>query len=265
MRGHRDLTRVSLAVVLCALVAALVPWELVRVIAALPLALFLPGYAIVAAAFGSRELALPKRLMLSVAVSLMTLALTALVLNVFPFGLTTASWAVALPVIVIAACRGAALRRDRPSTESRSSKPPWASWRPSPRDSVLVGAAVVIAIAALVIAQKPLSADNAEGFAALWMLPTNSREDAVRVGVLSSEQDPAAYTLQVRTGAKGRPQSYRVALDPGEEKTFEVQVPPASGGRAHVVASLYRSEEPQRLYRRVTSWLPRQTTFPQAP
>lgn len=264
MRGHRDLTRASVAAVLCALVAAVVPWELVRLVAALPLTLFLPGYAIVAAAFGSRGLAPPKRLTLSVAVSLMTLALTALVLNVFPFGLTTASWAVALPVIVIAACRGAALRRDQPQAR-RSAKPPWAGWRPSPRDAALVGAAVVVAITALVLAQKPLSADNAEGFTALWMLPTDSREDAVRIGVLSSEQDPAAYTLQVRTGAKGQPQSYRVALGPGEEKTFEVQVPRAPGSRAHVVASLYRSEEPQRLYRRVTSWLPRQTTFPQAP
>jgi Protein of unknown function (DUF1616) len=265
MRGHLDLTRVSVAAALCALVAAAVPWELVRLVAALPLTLFLPGYAIVAAAFGSRELAPPKRLTLSVAVSLMTLALAALVLNVFPFGLTTASWAVALPLIAIAACRGAALRRDRPQTQRRSAKPSWAGWRPAPRDAALVGAAVAIATAALVIAQKPLSADNAEGFTALWMLPTNSREDAVRVGVLSSEQDPADYTLQVRAGAKGRSQSYRVALGPGEEKTFEVQVPRAPGGRTHVVASLYRREQPRHLYRRVTSWLPRQTTFPQAP
>lgn len=269
MRGHRDLARVSVAAVLCALVAAAVPWELVRLVAALPLTLFLPGYAIVAAAFGSRELAPPKRLTLSVAVSLMTLVLAALVLNIPSFGLTTASWAVLLPVIVIAACRGAALRRDRPHAGRRSAKPPWAGWRPSPRDAVLVGAAVLVAIAALVLAQKPLSAENAEGFTALWMLPTDSRQDAVRVGVLSSEQDPADYTLQVRMGAKmgakGKSQSYRVALSPGEEKTFEVQVPHAPGGRAHVVVSLYRSEEPQRLYRRVTSWLPRQTTFPQAP
>ena len=30
MRGHRDLERVSIAAVVCALVAALVPWEIVR-------------------------------------------------------------------------------------------------------------------------------------------------------------------------------------------------------------------------------------------
>ena len=63
------------------------PLEIVRLVAALPLTLFLPGYAIIAAAFGSRELAPPKRLMLSVAISLMVLALGAFVLNIFPFGL----------------------------------------------------------------------------------------------------------------------------------------------------------------------------------
>lgn len=263
MRGHRDLIRASAAAVLCALVAALVPWEPIRIVAALPLTLFLPGYAIVAVAFAKQELARPKQLTLSFGISLMVLALSALFLNIFPFGLTTASWAVLLPIVIIAACRGAALRRGRPRPQSRRSRS-----RPQLRLSaagwVALAAAALIAVAALVLAQRPLPAENAEGFTALWMLPTNGQDEAVRVGVVSSEQDPAAYTLQVQAG-KGQSQTYRVALDPGEEKSFEVRVPPARGGRAHVVASLYRSNRPGHLYRRVTSWLPRQTTFAQAP
>ena len=125
----------------------------------------------------------------------------------------------------------------------------------------MLAAAVVLAGAALVLAQKPLSAKHAEGFTALWMLPTDSREDAVRVGVVSSEQDPASYRLTIEVG-KSQSHDYRVDLDPGEEESFEVEVPRAPGSRRHVVASLYREEKPQHLYRRVTRWLPRQTTFP---
>jgi uncharacterized membrane protein len=258
VRGHRDLTRACAAAVLCAVVAALVPLEIVRLVAALPLALFLPGYAVVAAAFGSREPALPKRITLSVAVSLMVLVLGAFVLNIFPFGLETASWAVLLPLIVIAACRGAALRRDPAESGKRRRL---VLPRPATGTIALGAVALAIAVAALALAEKPLPAENAEGFSALWMLPTDSREDRVAVGVISNEQDPLAYRLRVSLG-KGRSKTYRVNLDPGEERVYEVDVPPKPGDTTHIVASLYKEEAPQKLYRRVTSWLPRQKTFP---
>lgn len=257
MRGHRDLRLACAAAVLCALGAALVPLEIVRVIAALPLALFLPGYAVIALAFGSSELEQPKRLMLSVAVSLMILVLGAFVLNIFPFGLTTASWAVLLAVIVVAACRGAALRRARPTAgKQRVSLP-----RPS-LPAVAIGAvALAIAVAAIALAQKPLPADGAVGFTALWMLPTDSREDTVAVGVVSNQHHRTSYELEVSPG-KNQLKSYRVQLDPGEERVFEVDVPSEADGRTHVAATLYRTLRPGEPYRRVTSWLPRQKTLP---
>lgn len=259
MRGHRDLTLAAVAAVVCALVAVIVPWELVRVIAALPLTLFLPGYAIVTAAFYGRELAPPKRLMLSVAVSLMVLVLGAFILNAFPFGIQTASWAVLLPLVVIAACAWAALRRGRPQRP----RPLLASFRrPTARTAVLVGAAILIGAAAVALAQKPLPAKNAAGFTVLWMLPTDSREEAVVVGVESNEQDPASYRLEVSVGAEGESRTEQVELDPGEGETFEVEVPAPPGSMRRVVASLYREDRPGRLFRRVTRWLPRQSTFP---
>lgn len=260
MRGHRDLERVSVAAVVCALVAALVPWEVVRLVAALPLCLFLPGYAVVAAAFASRELAPPKRMVLSVGVSLMVLVLGAFVLNVFPFGLRTASWAVLLPLVVIAAARGAALRRDAPKRRrARGLSLP----RPSAGSAALVSLALLIGTGSLVLAQRPLPAENAAGYAALWMLPTDSSEEAVRVGVISNEQDSASYRLEVTQGKGSPPQAFRLSLDPGEERSFELDVrQAASGSRTRVVASLYHDDRPGRLYRRVISWLPRQKTFP---
>ncbi len=258
MRGHRDLKLACVAAILCALVAALVPFELVRLLAALPLTLFLPGYAIVAVAFGSRELALPKRIVLSVGTSLMTLVLGAFVLNIFPFGLRTASWAVLLPLVVIAAARGAALRRE-PADRGARRRPTIP--RPAPASLAIAAVAVLIAAAALVLAQKPLPAKNAAGYSALWMLPTDSREDAVAVGVISNERHPASYRLEVSVG-NSQSKTYPVDLDPGEERVYEVNVPLRASGRTHVVATLYRKGRPGHVYRRVNSWLPRQTTFP---
>jgi len=263
MRGHRDLQRTSIGAVVCAIVAVLVPWEIVRVIAAVPLTLVLPGYAIAAICFEPRELAPPKLWTLSAGISLMVLALAALLLNVFPFGLTTLSWAVLLVLVIVACCRAAALRRGRPGQHRRAAR---RAWRPPPLAAGLVAVAAVISIAALVLAQRPLPASNAVGFTALWMLPANSQEKAVVVGVLSSEQDPRDYTLEVTRGRKkGQATTYRLSLAPGEEKTFEIPVPRRPGGRAHVVASLYLASQPRHLYRRVTTWLPRQKTFPLPP
>jgi uncharacterized protein DUF1616 len=260
VRGHRDLTLAAVAAVLCALVAALVPVEIVRVLAALPLCLFLPGFALVAAVFDGEELAPFKRLTIEVAASLFVLVLSAFVLNVFPFGLRTASWAVLLPLLVIVGCAVAARRRGRAPRQSRRA---FASFgRPSTSTAVLVAAALLIAAGAVALAQKPLPAKHAEGYTALWMLPTDAREEAVVVGVQSNEQDPASYRLRVTSGGASQSKTYRVELDPGEEKTFEVEVPSRSTGSTHVVASLYREGSPGRLFRRVTRWLPRQPSFP---
>lgn len=264
MRGHRDLRWAAFAAIVAALVAALVPWEIVRIVAALPLTLFLPGYAIVALVFGPGEPALPKRLTLSVALSLIALVLATLLLNVFPFGIRTASWAVLLVAVVLGGCWGAARRRERPEPGAERA-PLLAGRRPSWVALAMLAAAVTIAVAALAIAEKPVTAKHAEGFTALWMLPTGAREDAVRVGVLSSEQHPAAYRLEVRVGSRGRARQYPVALRPGEEQSFRVAVPAALAGRTQVVASLYPRGEPRHLFRRVTSWLPRQGTFPRSP
>lgn len=260
MRGHRDLTIASAAAVLCALVAALVPVEIVRVIAALPLTLYLPGFALVAAIFDGEELAPLKRVTIEVAASLIVLVLGAFVLNVFPFGLTTGSWAVLLAAFVLVACFAAGRRR---GTKKPVRRPLFgAAGRPSTRTALLIAAAVLIGAASIALAQKPLPAKHAEGYTALWMLPANAEEEALVVGVESNEQDPASYRLRIATGGGSQSKTYRVKLDPGEEKTFAVKVPSRSTGRTHVVASLYREGSPGRLFRRVTRWLPRQQTFP---
>jgi Protein of unknown function (DUF1616) len=260
VRGHRDLTVAAAAAVACALIAVVVPLEIVRAIAALPLTLYLPGFALVAAVFDGEDLAPLKRLTIEVAASLIVLVLSAFFLNIFPFGLTTASWAVLLALLAILGCAVAARRRGRAKGRRGPLFAPFE--RPPARSLVMLGAAVLIGAAAIALAQKPLPAKHADGYTALWMLPADAREEALVVGVQSNEQHPASYRLRIGTRGGSQSRTYPVKLDPGEEKTFEVEVPPRSTGSTHVVASLYREGRPDDLFRRVTRWLPRQQSFP---
>jgi uncharacterized membrane protein len=238
--------------------AVAVPVEIVRILAAVPLALFLPGYATLAVAFGARRPPTPTLLVASVGTSLSVLALSGLLLDLLPGGIETLTWAILLLALVLACCRGAALRRG----PGRRAGPRLRVPRLARRDLGLLVAAAAIATAAFVLAQTPLPAGKATGFTALWMLP-GAGERSVEVGVVSSEHDRRDYLLRLE-GVRGQaPRSSRFGLEPGEEKTF--RLPVSRGTAAHptrVTASLYQVSEPGHLYRRVVSWMPRKKGLP---
>jgi uncharacterized membrane protein len=252
VRGHRDLKWVCIGAIVAALVAALVPWEIVRLLAALPLAIFLPGYAITAAAFGSEKLDLQRLTMLILLCSLSLLCLGGILLNFLPGGIRTVTWALLLVIVIVAAARAAALRRAKPESQREWARPRLRRW-----DLACVLVAIAAVAGALVFAYTPLPASKAVGYTALWMLPGNSAAaPAVKVGVISAEQEPQRYRLQVRVDEGGRSFIYRLALDPGEERVFRVPVELGAAGSTRVAASLYDTDHPQKLYRRVTTWIP---------
>jgi hypothetical protein len=251
VRGHRDLKWVCAAAIVAALVASLIPWEVVRLPAALLLAVFLPGYAIAAVAFGSHRLDPQRLAMLTLLCGLSLLCLGGLVLNYLPGGLRTVTWALLLVIVVLAAARGAALRRGKPDGRGFG----WTRPRPRGADVACLLLALAVAAGALVFAYTPLPASKAVGTSALWMLPAKGAGDpAVEIGVISAEQGPRRYRLEVRVGEKGEPKRYRLALDPDEERVFEVPLDRPAGKKTRVVASLYDSERPHQLYRRATTW-----------
>jgi hypothetical protein len=247
MRGHRDLGRVTGAAILCALVAVLVPIEPLRVLAALPLTLFLPGYAITAAAFAPRRIARARFLLLSVAMSLSVLVIGSLLLSAV--GIYPGTWALLLVLVVAGACAGAALRRGRAARHARRPGP---RRRLARRDLGLLAGATALAVIAIVLAQIPFAAKDAVGYTALWMLPGNNGT-SVEVGVANARHVPGPYLLRVQVGKGGGGTTRRFRLDPGEEETFRVAVDVPAGAR--VTASLYKAGEPEHAYRQVTSWL----------
>lgn len=248
MRGQRDLAIAAWGSVLCALAALLIPWPALSLLFAAPLVLLAPGYAIVAATFARRHnLGWQRTALLSLALSLATLVIGAFVLNYAPGGIRDFSWAILLPLVTIACCRAAALRRPK----SARPAPP----RPSigRRDAAFVGGGVALAAAALVLAMTALPADNARGYTELWVTPGGS---SAEVGVGSEEQHETSYVLRTRLGG-GAPIVRRFTLRPGEEHKIRLgAVPSSNGAPVPVEARLSRANHPDQVYRRVSAWIP---------
>jgi uncharacterized membrane protein len=245
MKGQKDLRLVVALSVLCAVLALVVPVDGVALVFAAPLALFLPGYAITAVAFGHRKLPWPQFLLFSIALSLATLVLGSLLLN-YLGGIHPLSWAVLLLLVVLGCSRGAALRRG--VTGSGPSLP-----RPRPRgiEAAMLTGAGLAAIAALVLGFSSVSSEDAVGYTQLWVLAeAGSRGSEAQVGIRSQEQSSVAYDLRVRVGTEGLvKRSFRLA--PGETRLVKLRAPAGSESSVPVIATLLRHNRPFSVYRRV--------------
>lgn len=254
MRRDPALRSAVLLAVVCGLVTVLVPWEPLRILAALPLVFFLPGFALTAAVFGRRRLDRGREWLLSLTLSLVLLALGSLVLSAV--GIYTGTWALLLVLITAGGCAVEARRHGAAPVPAGGRRRQRRRRRLRRRDGALVVGAVLLATAAVVLSQVPFKAGNADGYTALWMLPGRGGR-SVEVGVSSAQQTPWSYVLDVRP-AGGRPIARSFRLDPGEEQTFRLRLPAARGGEPlQVTASLYRRGDRGRPYRQVVSWVSR--------
>jgi hypothetical protein len=245
MKGHGDLRLLAAAALLCAVLALLIPLSGVALVFAAPLVLILPGYAITAAAFARRGLPWPQFLLLSLALSLATLVLGSLLLN-YAGGIHPLSWAILLLLVVLGACRVAAMRRG-----DSAKGPAWPRPRPrGPQLAMLLGA-VAMAVVALVLGSSAVPAKDALGYTQLWILPTaGSGGSKAQVGVRSEQQSSVNFDLRVRIGAdRLLRRSFRLA--PGETRLVKLRAPPGSSGVIPVVATLLRHNRPFKVYRRV--------------
>ncbi len=254
MRGNRDLRIVVRVALVCALVALLCPVEVISLLFALPLALFLPGFAIASAALAGRGVERPQLLILSIGLSLSVLALGGLVLN-YVGGLRAVPWALLLVLVVVGGCRAAALRRPPPGPNPVG-RPTWP--RPAAAGAVMLLGGAIAAGAAIALAFVPVTAKHAIGYSELWMQPFDrGGAVGVRVGIGSNEQDATSYRLWVRFGEGSTPVVRRLSLNPGQKRVLWLRTAPTpTGGGVPVVARLYRRDRPGVVYHRVTGWVP---------
>jgi hypothetical protein len=253
MRGHDDLEVAVGSAALCAVLALVLPFEALRLALALPLTMFLSGYAISAAIFARRPLPRRQFLLLSVGLSLAVLALGTLVLNYVPGGIRAWSWALLLFLVVLGCCRGAALRRPRGAGAPVS----WALPRVSAVQAGLLGAAGLAALAAVVLAFTPLAATNATGFTEIWIHPLPG-DNGVRIGVGSAEREDASYRLVVNFGGS-REVTRKIELRPGQRQVLALGESAAASSPVAipVTATLFRADgaTPDRPFRQVSTWI----------
>lgn len=254
MRSHRDLEAAVIAACICGIGALLLPVEGVRLAFALPLTVLLPGYAIAAAALARRRVELPQLLLISIGLSLAVLALGSLVVN-YLGGLRPGPWALLLVVVVVAACRAAAVRR-APATR----RSPGASPRPRPTlgAALLVLGGLLATVAALVLAFTPVAAQHAIGYSELWLRPfDHSGKTGVRIGVGNQQHERTGYGVIAKFGNGRRSVTRRLALEPGQRRVFVIRSDrPGARAPEPVSVTLYREGRPNVPYRRVSGWVP---------
>lgn len=251
VRRQLDLITLSAITALAVVAILTLPAQQpVRVALALPLVLLMPGYALVAAAFPprpDRTLDGWERLLLSVGVSLASVALIGYVLNLLPGGLTETSWTAVLAGVTIGAGVVGMLRR-------RGHRPPEvAAVGLGGRGAVLLIGAVVVALSALLFARAAASDQRSPGFTQLWLVPAGQRDgQMLRLGVRSFEEQPVRYRVRVLVNGKAVIAWPVISLTP--QQTWETTIALPSRRPRRVDVFLYRGTTSDKVYRWV-NWV----------
>jgi hypothetical protein len=241
-------------------VVALTPApEALRVLLALPLVLFLPGFVLAMALTPSRT-PWPERLAQSIGLSIAVCVVGGFALHLSPVGLRRESW---MPLLVAVTIAGALVARRRGRLGDETLGHLLAHVRPrfSRRTALVVLPALVLVGFSVALARTPLPARGVQGYTTLWLLPANTASDAVEIGLSSAELRPATYRLELRTG--GRVVLVRrLTLKTGWEWKALVNVSSVPIERRSFEALLYKRDNPHSVYRRVTLVLPGSTLPP---
>lgn len=225
-----------------------------RVALSLLLVLVLPGYALTAALFRDGRLGRSETTLMSVGLSLSTVIVSGLALNLTPGGLRQQGWAIALSgVTVVAAAIGATRRGDRSGTTPR----PPVSWPRITRvQAALFGLAGVILLAAFHVAIYGARQDADETtFTQLWLLAAEDRPTpSVTVGVRNEEGADQVYALVVTL--EGKLLASWPELGLAEDETWEttLALPAGRGVDSPVRVELFRAEAPDVVYRYAVLW-----------
>lgn len=247
---------------------------IVGIIFALPLILFLPGYAVTQTLFRRRssepeqthdsladstrrpdlQIGHPiggaDQLVLSLGLSMAIDVLVGFMLNILPIGLTTLSWILSLGLITTIFALLAVFYR-RKDTLKAAVKP---RVRITVQDCLLLGAAMLIVGSALWLAfVRPSQTQTS--FTQFWMLPANqaSKTCAVSVGVQSFETASETYRVVVAVNSAQTNAWSSVVLSPQQKWVQEVSIKPGitASNSLYIEAMLYRTEKPNTVYRNV--------------
>jgi uncharacterized protein DUF1616 len=207
----------------------------VRVLLTIPLVLFLPGYALVSAALPRLVVPTIERLLLSVGTSVALTILVGIVLGWPTFGLTQATWPlalVALSIILMVIAWGRRVHSGVVGARPRFTRIP-------------VFGALMIGLSLLIVADVALgarlfaTAHEAPVPVQMWMLPIAGQPDEARLGMRGG---PAGGDFRIVVSAAGQ-SLHEFDVNVAAEETWEtVVVLPAETRTLPVVARMYQDD-----------------------
>ncbi len=245
-------------------------WMLLGIILALPLILFLPGYALTQTLFRRRALepeassgnarqadlkvghpiGRSDQLVLSIGLSMAVDVLVGFVLNILPIGLNALSWILSLGLITTFFAVWAAFLR-RKDVLKATVQP---RVRVTLQDGLLVVLATLVVASALWLAViRPLQPQPS--FTQFWMLPANqgSKMCEVSLGVQNFETGSETYRIVVAVNNVQAKVWSAVALDPQQKwvQDIPIQAGTNASNSLNIDANLYKTGNPTVVYRNV--------------
>ncbi len=219
-----------------------------RAVLGILLLLFLPGYALTAGLFHSRDIDLPTRIILIFGTSLIVGVVGGLALHASPWGLQTQSWAAFLTAVVMVGVGVALFRRLRPAQEmSPAPDARRVQFDFTLSQFAMMGTALVLTLAAILIAFNNDLNQQYSGFTQLWIVPGEA--GIAEVGLASGEHTPMHYRLTIEADGELLIEDTELTLQPDERWQTEITLPQRY---TLVEATLYLADRPDEAYRHVT-------------
>ncbi len=253
---HPDLmlaTSVAMMNVVWALLPSRPP--IIGIALALPLVFVLPGYTLTEALFHKRSLDTIYRILLSLGLSLAIDISGGILLNAFPIGLRTISWAALLALLTgLFALLVVYLRRRTLIREMREKQAH--GIRFSSHEYILCALAMAVVIFAVAFSAVSVTNEPHAGFTQLWMLPQDQANNncEVRLGVRSYELTSITYRVQMTVNGVQVNTWPSVVLAPRQEWDRLVTLrlnPTVTTTDAHVEVRLYHASSPGAAYQKV--------------
>jgi len=207
---------------------------IIRTPLALPLVLYLPGYALALALLPPAALSRVEFLVVSVTLSIAISILGGLLLGLTPNGLNPLSWTLLLSAVAIA---GALVASRRSARAERPVDWPQRWPRPSRVEVAVLGLAALAVAAILtgttVIASRMVPPPPAQ----LWMLPIDGQPNQAQLGMRAGTPG-GQYVIRL-TSSGQQIAEYPVTLGDGEQWQTTVNFDPADRTKP-IVARLYQ-------------------------
>ncbi len=246
MRTSDRPTAIALIAAACAAGVLATSSPLLRMPFGILLTLYLPGAAVLQAAFRSAPGGLTG-LVFAAGLSIVTTILCGFALHGLG-AMTREGWAIALWLATLAACCAALLAR-RPRWSKRALRP-----RPKlrPVETVMFVAAVALAGTAAALARQQALARSEFAYTEFWMIP--ERDDGlITLGLKNAETAPSTYDVEVSIDGSLAHIWRSIPLAVGETWRAEFTLPAPPHDARGVEAWLFKDGNHNLVYRRV--WL----------